>query len=324
MRVIPPNSLVSASFSQSISDLRARASVVSQESVTGQYADLTKHLGGRIGDAMVGRKQLDDISQLRGLLHIREGRLDLAQKSLTAIQQRISGLDVQMQSALGFGDQPGQNVVARDSKAALSDIFAALNMRHGDRFIFAGDATATQPFGTPDQMLDDIRNIALASTTAADFQTQLDDYFNSPTGTWQTSIYQGSSTSDPDAVTAIDPALTEIVSGLVVMALSGSDDAIPLFLQNPAITDDGATRVATGSVALVNLRADTGVVQERVTKELEGLDTEETILNSVYNSMVGRDQYEAASELKQIEASLETAYTLTARLSNLSLLNFLR
>ena len=40
--------------------------------------------------------------------------------------------------------------------------------------------------------------------------------------------------------------------------------------------------------------------------------------------MVGRDQYDAASELKQIEASLEAAYTLTARLSNLNLLNFLR
>ena len=56
MRIIPPNSVVSASFSQNIADMRARATIVSQESVTGQYADLTKHLGGRIGDAMVSNK----------------------------------------------------------------------------------------------------------------------------------------------------------------------------------------------------------------------------------------------------------------------------
>jgi flagellar hook-associated protein 3 FlgL len=40
--------------------------------------------------------------------------------------------------------------------------------------------------------------------------------------------------------------------------------------------------------------------------------------------MTTRDQYEAASELKQLETGLEAAYTLTARLSNLSLLNYMR
>jgi len=40
--------------------------------------------------------------------------------------------------------------------------------------------------------------------------------------------------------------------------------------------------------------------------------------------MTSRDQYEAAAELKALEASLEASYMLTARLSQLSLMNFLR
>lgn len=325
MRIIPPNSIVSASFSQNVSDLRARATVVSQESVSGQYADLTAHLGGRIGDAMVGRKALDDIGNQRSLLGIREGRLDLTQKSLGGIQERITGLETQMLSAVGYGDLPAQTLVARDSKAALSDIFSTLNMRHGDRFLFSGDATATQPFGSTEQLLEDVRQIAQNATSPADFETQLDDYFNSPTGGWQTSVYRGSATAtDPESVTAIDPALTEVISGLAVMALGGQDDNLSLFRQNPSILSDSASRLGSGSTALTNLRADVGVMQERVSKAQQGLDTEETILNGVYNNMVGRDQYDAATELKQIEASLEAAYTLTSRLSNLNLLNFLR
>lgn len=325
MRIIPPNSIVSASFSQNIVDMRARATQVSQESVTGQYADLTKHLGGRIGDAMISQKALADIENQRGLLGIREARLDLTQKSLAGVQERITGLEVRMLSAVGIGDISGQDLVARDAKAALSDVFSALNVRHGDRFLFAGDETATQPFGNTNQLLADIRQIAITATDAADFELQLDDYFQSPTGGWLTSIYAGASvSSDPDGVTATDPAIVEVISGLAVMAISGMDDNLPLLTQNPGIVRAGAERIGSGSNALVNLRADVGIIQERVAKAKTSLDTEETILNSVFNNMVGRDQYDAASELKQLEASLEAAYVLTSRLSNLSLLNFLR
>ena len=48
------------------------------------------------------------------------------------------------------------------------------------------------------------------------------------------------------------------------------------------------------------------------------------VLTQSFNQMTARDQYEAASELKQLETSLEASYTLTARLANLSLLNFMR
>lgn len=325
MRIVPPNSIVSASFSQNIADMRARATIVSEESVTGQYSDLTKQLGGRIGDAMISNKALADIENQRGLLGVREGRLDLTQTSLGSIQERISGLEVQMLTALGVGDLPGQDIVARDAKAALSDVFSVLNTRHGDRFLFSGDETATQPFGNTDQLLTDIRQIAITALDAADFETQLDAYFQSPTGGWATTIYAGSETAtDTDSVTASDPAILEVISGLAVMALSGRDENLGLFTSEPAIVRASAERLGTGTTALVNLRADVGIIQERVAKGKEGLDTEETILNSVYNNMAGRDQYDAASELKQLEASLEAAYVLTSRLSNLSLLNFLR
>ena len=52
--------------------------------------------------------------------------------------------------------------------------------------------------------------------------------------------------------------------------------------------------------------------------------TSEAALTLAYTKLAGRDQFEAAAALIQLEAQLETTYLTTARLANLSLVNFLR
>jgi len=47
-------------------------------------------------------------------------------------------------------------------------------------------------------------------------------------------------------------------------------------------------------------------------------------MSATFNRLTARDQYEAATELRELERNLEASYLLTSRLSNLSLLNYLR
>jgi flagellar hook-associated protein 3 FlgL len=75
---------------------------------------------------------------------------------------------------------------------------------------------------------------------------------------------------------------------------------------------------------LTNLRAEKGVFQEQIATLKETLDIEETIFTNALGALTARDQYEAASALKQLEATLEASYLLTTRLASLSLLNFMR
>lgn len=321
----PQSNLVSLQFTQKVSELRERTKVVAQEAVTGRQADLTKHLRGNIGQAMLGQKALDDINTQRGVLSLRASRLDMVQMSLGHIHDRAAGLDTRMLTAIGNGDSVGRDLAARDAGTALSDVFISLNVRYGDRYLFSGDATATPPLGTPAALLADIRQIAMTAADQADFEAQLDTYFNDPAGGWQTSIYAGTpGASDPDGVTGADPAITELVAGLAVLALSGSDDGLTLFTQNPGIVEGGALRIGSGRVAVTHLRSELGVTQEQIASWQRNLDTEETVLTAVFNDLTGRDQYQAASELKLLEASLEASYMLTSRLSGLTLLNYLR
>ena len=325
LRIPSFTSLAASSLRQETISLRERLTTTTEEAVTGRYSDLTQHLSGRINQAMLGKKALDGVALERSQLTLRGSRLDMTQTSLKVIQDRTSGLSARMQAALGSENQAARNATARDSRATLEEAFSALNTRYGERFLFAGNATSTPPLASPEDLLADIRLIAATATDAADFATQLDTYFNTPTGGWRQNIYSGTETSsDPDAVTGADPGLINIVSGLVVMALSGSDELLPLLDGNSQIVALAATRLSDGQTALTNKRSDVGVIQAKVERSKEALSVEETVLTAAFNEMTARDQYEAASELRELESNLDASYLLTSRLANLSLLNYLR
>lgn len=318
-------SIISTLLQPTVSDLRERMSSVSEEAVTGRRSDLTLHLDGKIGKAMLGQRALDDLQQQRNFLNLRDTRLDAMQAQLALVQEVSSGIGVELTSALGAGDDRAVDYAARDAESAISQIFAALNTQVGERFLFSGDATATKPLGSPDQLLDDVRQIALNATDDADFAAAIDFYFNDPTGGWQQDIYQGSSqVSDSDAISAIDPAITELVSGLAVASLGKLDAGIPIFDASNTSLSSAGIRLLSGQTTLIERRGDLGLIQEHIGNQRSSLDVEESILTTAFNDMAARDQYEAASELSQIETNLEAAYLLTSRIANLSLLNYLR
>ncbi len=49
----------------------------------------------------------------------------------------------------------------------------------------------------------------------------------------------------------------------------------------------------------------------------------EASLTIAFNNLAGADQLDATIELTELERQLETAFATTARMSNLSLVNFL-
>lgn len=319
------NNGVSAPLARAVADLRQRLSITSEEVVTGRRADLTTALNGRIDTALLAQRAVDELESQRGQLSLRATRLEIVQQSLALVQDASRGLDTRLSAALGTNDTRAIQLAANDAATAIDQIFSALNVRHGERYLFAGDATSTPPFPSASALLDDIRQIAIAATDAADFNTALTAYFTDPAGGFQQTLYGGTSTaSDPDGVTGVDPAIIEILTGLSTLALAGRDENTALIEQNPTILDGAATSLFSGQTAIINLQADRGVVQQRIERDQESLETEETILVRTLNDLTARDQFEAATELQELQANLEAAFLLTSRLANLSIINFLR
>ncbi len=326
MNLGPPLSFTLATtLSTTVSDLRGRIAATSQEIATGRRSDLASHLDGRIGSAMLSQHAVEQIADERMTLDLRSSRLEIAQSALDNLQGLAADLPGRMQSAAKFGDQPAMEQVAGDAKAALGQAMNVMNTRHGERYLFSGDATATAPFADKDVLLNDLRTIIQAAPDAAGLESALDTYFYSPNGGWQTGIYSGTSTaSDPDAVTGTAPAIVETIRGLAMTALAAPSENMPFLAADDSTFDQAMASLRGAGSLLISERASIGTSLDSIATAQQMLDTEETLLATAFNEIAGRDQFEAATELRELERNLEASYLLTSRLANFSLMNYLR
>ena len=173
---------ITTQLSRDIQSIRDRIDRTSSEAVTGRTADPTAHLSGQIGRAMVANDALNKIDRDTSLLQLRESRLDITQQSLSRMQEGLAEISVRALDSLSAGSPVERTALAQDARAQLDGALIALNSRHGERFLFSGDATDKAPFGSPDDFMADLRAIADAATDKADFNTRLDAYFDLDTG----------------------------------------------------------------------------------------------------------------------------------------------
>ena len=180
-------------------------------------------------------------------------------------------------------------------------------------------------------LLADIASIFAAAPDAAQLEADLDFYFNDPAGGFATNIYLGGAgdlysieiaPGERVGLTARADAapFKDALRGLAVAAVAGSapqsakrDEALAAAGQRLSLANNGVTE----------LRAGIGVEEKRAADARARLDAEETAFNVAYNERTSRDPFEAASRLAALEAQLEASYAMTARLSRLSLTNYL-
>ncbi|MEM9573422.1 MAG: flagellin [Pseudomonadota bacterium] len=322
---ISVNGMLNTAIVNNIGGLREQIEARGEEATTGFQSDLVKHLNGRIDQALLGERAIQDNEDEQSRLGLRSIRLSLTDSTLTSVRELTSGLQIGMLGAIGTGEIESQDLFATQARAALDDALSRMNARNGERFLFSGDATATSPFGPADDLLSDITALATAATDEADFAAQLDTYFDDPAGGFQTSFYRGAqSASDADSVVGNHSAFADMFRGLAVMALSHTSIAVPFVRSDSPAMTTALERLERGRTELVNIQASVGMRQANIANEQELLSRERTLLNQAFTDLAGKDQYEAATQLRELEANLEASYLLTTRLSNLSITNYLR
>ncbi|MEM7329966.1 MAG: flagellin [Pseudomonadota bacterium] len=324
MPSISLNGFLNNAVTNNISGLRSQIEARAQEATTGFHADLVQHLNGRIDQALLGDQALKDNADDQARLGLRSIRLSLADTTLTSVRDLSEGLQIGMLSAIGTAETESQDLYANEARTALDDILSRLGARHGERFLFSGDATATRPFADASVLLDDIRALATGAADETDFATQVDFYFNDPAGGFQTNFYQGAQTaSDPDSILANQQSFADLFQGLAIMSLSHSSESVPFARAGNPAMGQALDRLERGRTTLVDVQAAVGLRQASIESEQTLLEREQTLLNQAFTDLAGKDQFEAAAQLRELEANLEASYLLTTRLSNLSLLNFL-
>ena len=86
----------------------------------------------------------------------------------------------------------------------------------------------------------------------------------------------------------------------------------------------GRERVITAAGSITNIGSAIGAAQGRVESVATRNGAETAALQLARNEIVAVDEYDSATALEALQTQMETLYTLTARLANLSLTDYMR
>jgi flagellar hook-associated protein 3 FlgL len=256
----------------------------------------------------------------------------VAQDALTSITGVADGFGSALAAAATVATTPELASAAAEAEARFRTVVTTLNVRAGDRAVFGGTATGAAPLADPDTMLAALRTAVAAETTAAGVETAVNDWFFAVGGGFETAGYLGSTTGTVGfrigegedtrlALTASDADLRGMMRGLALAAmasgLSGTAEQATLMSRS-------AQHVFDANDGLIEARAAIGAQEARIEAALARQSASETSLGLARAAFTSADPYETATAFEQLSGQLETLYGVTARLSRLTLAEFLR
>ena len=312
---------------------------LSKETTTSRFADVGMELGIRTGAS--------------ARLHIDMTALASISISNAAASARLSETSAALDRiASGADDLMQQLIVGRDSgdwsqlqaSNALQSFIATTNMSGTGGFLFGGINSAVKPMAD----FDDGPQAAIAAAfqakfgvaigdagaadiSAADMTDFLDNEFSAlfddpQWSTWSSASDQAvrsrvtpTETLDT-SVSANQPAMRKLA---MVYAMAAGLGADALGSEAREALNGKAIEVLGGAVSdLTALRADVGVAAKRVTDASDRVELQKSLIESRISTMEGVDPAEAKVKLDTISTQIEMSYSLTAKLLQISILNY--
>ena len=108
------------------------------------------------------------------------------------------------------------------------------------------------------------------------------------------------------------------------MAALVDDAAVTLTeAERQSLATQAGERLLTNQDELTDLRSNLGFAQSRIEQSVTRIAAEMNSLEIARAELLSVDNFKTATELETVQIQLETLYTLTARSSRFSLVNFL-
>lgn len=314
--------------------IKSQLMTLGNELSTGRVDDLSAHLkGDTVKLADIDRRITVGTAQLATADSIGR-RLSVMQLTL----ERVEGLRnelVQSTGAMSLEPTPEQlELGATAGLASFESTVSAMNTQFAGQALFAGTATDGPALADADVMLTELRAAIAGATTVDDARTAINDWFDLPGGGFETLGYLGDTGDNPtrridDETTvefsarADDQAVRDVLKATALAALATDSGLVMASDERAAMFAQATTDLVSASGPMVNLQAATGAEEARVESANARLTAQVSALSLMRNDMVSADPFRTATELEAVQIQLETHYTVTARLSQLSLVRYL-
>lgn len=316
-------------------EIKSRLNTLAQELSSGRIEDLSAALKGdtkRLADIdrriTIGSAQIATAKSLAN-------QFDVMQLALGSVSGSRDDLVSKLIAVPFQPDILQVGLVADAGRSAFESMVASLNTRYADQSLFAGTASDTVPLSDAGTMLSELRLAVAGAVTVQDVQIAVTDWFNQPGGGFETLGYLGDTADKPtrrvdDETTveitprANDPAFRELLAATAMAALADDNGLTLSTADRATLLGEAKTGLISAAASLANVQANLGQAQSRVESADVRLTAQISALSIMRNDLVTADPFDTASELEQVQIQLETHYTVTARLSRLSLTEYLR
>ncbi|MGI3170066.1 flagellin [Pseudooceanicola sp. C21-150M6] len=314
-------------------DLKSQLTTLAEELASGRAADTGKHLSGSYS-------YLADVERKLSLLDGYTSTSNEARILSSSMQDTLEGFqNVALElgnSLLSSSQAKMANVTVSASRRAAEDfasLISKINVSVGGRHIFSGIQTDAPALAEPDVILDALKSEIASETTLDGISTKLNDWF-AVSGAYDTIAYQGDATplanislrEGEDVSLTIkgdDPAIRDVLKYVAMGALASDPDlGFATDLQNELIEFAGKN-LSFQHDGVTQIRAELGYDQEKIDESSTRLSAERTALELAKSELLSVDPFETVSRLEAVQTQLESLYGVTARLSRLSLSNYL-
>ncbi len=264
-----------------------------------------------------------------------QGRVSLTQSVMGGLGELANELGLELSASLARGDHNSARIHAAGAQDAFRAAVQNLNTRYGGRTLFAGAAVDQPALAPPDDILGDVSALLAGAVDAADAIAQVDFYFDDPAGGFAATRFLGSAEDAPRATIdegasvdisrrADDPEVRALLKGLALAAATvdpayaGPADAETDLLGHAADVTVASRELIVQSQAML------GLSEQRLEEASVRISARRDALDIAWNDATSRDPFDAATEFQAVEQQLERVFAVTARMSRLTLLDFLR
>jgi flagellar hook-associated protein 3 FlgL len=320
-------------LSRNTTRLKGDIARLTQELSTGLVSDPARKLQGQIGT----------LARLEGVISLAQATRPAALHINLQLEAQYTALD-SVETLLTAATQTvlRPELMATDDRLpavagqmgqALEQVVGLLNTQVSGRSLFAGAATDRPALAPAQQILTQLAAMVPTGASAADIDQIVADWFGAGGGFEQGNYLGAPPVAAPielepglvlqPAPTAMDAPIRAVLAGLAKGALmENSLVALTPQTQRDVLTGLGDTFRANAE-ALRGVMEQTGHAQARTDTALARLQATQTSAEIARANLIGADPYDTATALQDSIGRLEQLFALTARLSRMSLSNYL-
>lgn len=309
---------------------------LSEEVVTGQAQDVAEKLGGDV-TILAGIDRSLNVIDAYEVVASEAGVLTSTMQASLGLIQDLSGeLGPLLLSAATSASPILVQTSTNDAREKFGALVSALNTNVAGRYIFGGAETGAPPVMDSQQIIGILQPLVGAASTPQDAVQALVDWFDAPVGGggFLDLAYSGSDQAigplriaEGENLTvganAADHRIRDAMKGFALAALvhDGLFDGDPA--ARTSLANSAGEFMLTAEGSLSALRAEIGTHEASISAAQARNQAQASSLQIVRTEMLAVDPYEAATALEAVQTQLETLYTLTARLSGLSLVDYI-